>query len=303
MRMSDRQAMERKQPQISKKQFQKKLIDYLIITFAAFVYAVAVSLFLDPNSLAPGGVTGISIILNRVVDIDTGYLILLINIPILVLGIWKFGIKFILSTIYCIFMSSMFTNLLSPYGALTEDPILASIAGASLMAFALGTVFKRGGTTGGTDIIVKILRLRYPYLKTGFFFLAIDMIIVIFSGIVFRNVDKALYAMLVVFMTSFILDLVLYGRDGAKLIFIISDHADRITERLLDELEIGVTYVQGFGAYSGKEKNVIMCVIRKHLAHKAENIVKEEDSMAFMIVSSATEIYGVGYKSYFSEKL
>ena len=98
------------------------------------------------------------------------------------------------------------------------------------------------------------------------------------------------------------LDVVLYGRDGAKLIYIISDHSDSITKRILEELDIGVTHMQGTGAYSGKEKNVIMCAIRKQLAPKAEEIVKEEDPLAFMIVTSATEIFGEGYKSYFSEK-
>ena len=157
-------------------------------------------------------------------------------------------------------------------------------------------------TTGGTDIIIKVLRIKFPYLKTGSLFLLTDAVIVTASAFVFRNVDRALYAGLVVFITSFLLDVVLYGRDGAKLIYIISDHSDSITKRILEELDIGVTHMQGTGAYSGKEKNVIMCAIRKQLAPKAEEIVKEEDPLAFMIVTSATEIFGEGYKSYFSEK-
>lgn len=288
---------------MEKKTIRQRVWDYVVITIASAIYAVAVSLFLDPNSLAPGGVTGIAIIFNRLTGLETGTWMLVINIPILALGTWKFGFRFILSTMYCTGLTSLFTNMLTPVGALTNDPFLAAIVGGTLMAVGLGWVFKAGATSGGTDIIIKILRLKMPHLKTGALFLATDAMIVTASAVIFRNVDKALYAGLTVFITSVMLDLVLYGRDGAKLIYIISDHSETITKRLLEELDIGVTHVQGSGAYSGREKNVIMCAIKKQMSPKAEQIVKEEDPMAFMIVTSATEIYGEGYKSYFSEKL
>ncbi len=285
-----------------KKTLKQRIWDYVVITVAAFIYAASVSLFLDPNSLAPGGVTGISIILNRITGLETGTWLLLINIPIIALGAWKFGLKFILSTMYCTVLNSLFINILTPFGAVTSDPLLATLVGSSLMALALGWVFKSGSTTGGTDVIVKVLRLKFPHLKTGSLFLLIDATIVTASAFVFRDIDRALYAGVVVFITSFLLDIVLYGRDGAKLIYIISDESEKITKRLLEELDIGVTYVQGSGAYSGKDKNVIMCVVKKQLAPKTEDVVKQEDPLAFMIVTSATEIYGEGYKSYFSEK-
>ena len=255
---------------LDKKTPLQMLWDYVMITVASFVYAVSVSLFLDPNSLAPGGITGIAIILNRLFGIETGTWMLLINIPILLLGIWKFGLRFILSTIYCTAMTSLFTNLLTPVGAVTTDPLLASLTGSALMAVSMGWVFKAGSTTGGTDIIIKLLRLKFPYLKTGALFFLTDVVIVIASAFVFRNVDKALYAGIVVIITSVVLDVVLYGRDEAKLIYIISDHAEKIAGRLLEELDIGVTYVQGSGAYSGKEKSVIMCAMKKNISPKAE---------------------------------
>lgn len=144
---------------------------------------------------------------------------------------------------------------------------------------------------------------KVPVPQDGSIVFLTDVVIVIASAFVFRNVDKALYAGIVVIITSVVLDVVLYGRDEAKLIYIISDHAEKIAGRLLEELDIGVTYVQGSGAYSGKEKSVIMCAMKKNISPKAEEIVKEEDPLAFMIVTSATEIFGEGYKSYFSEKL
>ena len=288
---------------LEKKTIKQRVIDYLMITAASFIYAVAISLFLDPNSLAPGGVTGISIIMNRLTGLETGTWMLLINLPIIALGMWKFGFQFIISTMYCVAVASLFTNLLKPIGAVTADPLLAAVVGGALMAVGMGWVFKAGATTGGTDIIVKVLRLKIPHLKTSFLFLLTDAMIVTASAFVFKDIDKALYAGIVVFIASVLLDIVLYGRDGAKLIYIISDHSEKIAQRLLDELDLGVTYVHGIGAYSGKDKKVIMCVMRKPLAPKAEQVVKEEDPLAFMIVTSATEIYGEGYKSYFSEKI
>lgn len=282
---------------------RRRLLDYATITGAAFVYSAAVSLFLDPNSLAPGGVTGIAIILNRVLAVSTGTWIFLLNIPILLVGMWKFGWRFILSTIYCIGLTSVFTNLLASVEPVTRDPLLAALAGGSLMAVSLGFIFKAGATSGGTDIVVKLLRLGFPHLKTGFLFLVLDATVVAVSAFVFQNIDTALYAGVVVVIDSVLLDLVLYGRDGAKMMFIISDNYEKIAERMLEEMDIGVTYISGSGAYSGRDKKVIMCVMKKHQSPMAEEIVRQEDPDSFMIVTGATEIFGEGYKNIFSQKL
>lgn len=301
MKMSKEQLQEIREE--TQKNWKRRLKDYMVITIASAIYAIAVSLFLDPNSLAPGGVTGISIILNRLTGLETGTWMLLINVPILAIGMWKFGFRFLLSTVYCSAVTSLFINLLAPIGTVTTDLFLASVVGGALMAVGIGLVFKSGATTGGTDIIVKLLRLQFPHLKTGYLFFITDAVVVILSAFVFENIDVALYAGLVVVINSLLLDVVLYGRDGAKLYFIISDLPEKITARLLEEMDVGVTYVVGSGAYSGKDKRVIMCVIKKPLSPKAEQIVREEDPDAFMIVSSASEIFGEGYKSIYSERL
>ena len=181
--------------------------------------------------------------------------------------------------------------------------MLAALAGGSLMAGSLGLVFKAGATSGGTDIIIKLLRLRLPHLKTGLLFLLTDAVIVTASAFVFQDIDTALYAGLVVFVNSILLDMVLYGRDGAKMFFIISDCHEAIVRRLLEELDISATYISGQGAYTKADKNVILCVVKKHLSPKLEEIVKQEDPKAFTIITSATEIYGEGYKNIFSQKL
>ncbi len=286
------------------KSIKQKIKQFLMMTIGACIYAAAIGMFLDPNGLAPGGVTGISILLSRLIPVETGTLILLLNIPILLLGTWKFGFRFIISTIYCIVIISPMTNFFSArFGALTEDLFLTGLAGGALLAVGMGTVFRAKATTGGIDIIVKIIRTKIPHLKTNNLFLLMDAVVVCCSVLVFKDVDKALYACMTVIVTSLVMDIVLYGKDEAKLIHIISDKSEAITKRLLDDLEIGVTYVRGEGAYSGKEKKVIMCVVKKQISPKVEDIIKEEDPMAFMIVSSAMEIYGEGYKNLFSEKI
>lgn len=286
------------------KSVHKNIKNIIMMTVGACLYAAGIGMFLDPNGLAPGGVTGISILLSRLIPVETGTLILLLNIPILLLGTWKFGFRFIISTIYCIIIISPMTNFFTArFGALTKDLFLAGMAGGALLAVGMGMVFRAKATTGGIDIIVKIIRTKIPHLKTNSLFLLMDAVVVSCSVLVFKDIDKALYAGMTVIITSLVMDIVLYGKDEAKLIHIISDKSEKITKRLLDDLEIGVTYVRGEGAYSGKEKKVIMCVVKKQMSPKVEDIIKEEDPMAFMIVSSAMEIYGEGYKNLFSEKI
>ncbi len=281
----------------------QKIKKYVIITAAAFAYAVGVSLFTDPNNMAPGGVTGIAIILSRLFPVSTGTFIMLINIPILFFAVWKFGIALTVSTIYATALISFFTNVLSAYGAATDDTLLAALVGGSLTAISIGVIFRAGATTGGMDIIVKALRLQFPHLKTGKIFFIADALVVTLSGIVFRDLNAALYAAISAICTSVVMDIVLYGRDEAKLLYIISGRAEEIAGRLLSDLDIGVTYIKGQGAYSGDNKRVIMCVVKKPVSPRAEEIVKQEDPNSFMIITSATEVFGEGYKSYFSERM
>lgn len=299
----EKRAKKKKNKIFFKKSKTEWLKKYIIITIAAFVYAVGISLFIDPNNMAPGGLTGIAIILSRLVPASTGTLILLLNIPIFIFAIWKFGLELTVSTIYATALISIFTNILAPFQAATCDRLLASVAGGILSAVSIGVIFRAGATTGGMDIIVKALRLRLPHLKTGNIFFIADAVVVVLSGIVFRDMDAALYAAIAVGCSSITMDVVLYGRDEAKLLYIVSDETQRISTRILEELDIGMTLINGRGAYSGNEKQVIMCAMKKTVFPQVESIVRDEDSDSFMIVTSASEIFGEGYKSYFSERI
>ena len=167
----------------------------------------------------------------------------------------------------------------------------------------MGMVFTQGGTTGGSDIIVKLLRIRFRYLKTGIIFAITDTVIVACSALVFKNIENGLYAGISLAVQTIVFDLVLYGPDEAKSLLIISDEAKTVARRLMDELDVGVTYLNGIGAYSNSEKLVILCAMRKQLFPKARTIVKEVDPGAFMIVSSANEIFGEGFKDHFGEEI
>ena len=284
-----------------KKNLGYEIKNLLMIAAAALIYAVGISLFLDPNQLAPGGVTGIAVILNRLTNIETGTLYFLLNVPIVLLGIWKFGVRFIEKTFYAITMVSVFTNLLGNYGALTDDLLIAGAAGGVLIAVGIGLIFKAGATTGGTDILIKILRQKYRHLKTGFLFLVTDIIIVSISGLVFKNLNIVFYALMTVVISGKALDYVLYGGDEAKMMFIMTDEAKKISDRLMKELEVGVTYLHGEGGWTGNEKKVVFTMVPNRLGAEVQDIVKHEDPSAFMVVTSANEIYGEGYKNLFEE--
>lgn len=274
----------------------KLLKKYAFFILASLSYAIGISLFLDPNQLAPGGIVGISVILHQFTEISTGTLYFVLNVPILILGFRKFGSKVMMDTLFMVVLNSVFTNYFSGYNPVTEEYLLAAIAGSVLVGIGIGIVFRQGATTGGIDIIVKLLRVKFPHMSTGKIFMILDILVVTISGIMFGNFNLAMYAFIAVVFSSKVVDYVLYGDDEAKLFYIISNSPENITDRLLKEANVGVTYIQGSGGYSKTSYEVIMCVVRKRLSPKVEEIVKEEDEKAFMIVCRASEIFGEGYK-------
>ncbi len=276
---------------------------YGMIIVGALIYAVAISLFLDPNKLAPGGVSGLAIIINHYTSFSTGMTTLVINIPLMMLGIWKFGFKFFVSTIVATTLGSVFIDVLAPIGAVADDKILCAVIGGALIGISLGFIFKAGATTGGTDIIARLLKLKFPHVETGSLFMAVDSLVVAASAIAFRDIEVALYAAICVFITGKMFDLVLYGAQEAKLLIIISDKEEEIANRLLNDIDTGMTYLHGVGGYSEKNRKVIMCAIKKQMLPKVEDMIKEVDLNAFIIVTSANEIVGQGYRSPLEERI
>ena len=281
------------------------LLQLLFMTVGCVLYGAGISLFLNPNDLAPGGVSGISVMLSRFVPIDVGTLIIIMNIPLFIVAIIKFGREFTVMTLFGTVLSSIFTDLFTNLVTITftDDPLLAGIFGGGLMSLGLGLIFRSGGTTGGSDIIVRLLRRKYRHIKTGKVFLITDIVIVAASAIVFGNIETALYAAIALAVQSVVLDLVLYGGLGARLIFIVTTTPDQINRELIDRHDISTTLIKGQGGFSGNEKTVLMVVAKKHLFPKIRDTVGEIDPQSFMIASSASEIFGEGYMSIFANEL
>lgn len=293
---------------MKQKQVVKKIFRYVFITFTAALYAVGIALFLNPNNLTPGGISGIAIILKKMFPglPGVGMLILLINIPILAVGIKKFGIKFILSTMYSLIVSSVLIDILPivfNVNGVTDNKMLASVIGGATFGLGMGLMFRLDTTTGGLDIIVKIIKQKKPHLKTGQIYFLLDVVILAASAMAFKDVEVALYAAIAIYVSTVVMDRAIYGGDEATLVYIISEKRELIARRMMKEVNVGATMIQAKGAYSNETTEVIMCVMKKQTLVKVRNILKQTDSGAFMIVSSANEVFGQGFKDHFKTEI
>ena len=283
----------------------------LLLSVGCIIYAIGIGLFLDPNQLCPAGVSGLAIVINYWIEfffgstpLSTGAIIAIANVPIMILGVWKLGWRFFFSTIIATFASSGIIDLLQTFfDPLTNEPLLASVLGGAFMSLGMGMVFRAGATTGGTDVIVRVLRTKYKHIKTGQMFWFLDGAVIVLFALTVQRVDVFLYALITLAVQTFVLDAVLYGTDSAKLLYIVSDKQEEICRYLLEKLETGVTLIKGTGAYTGKDKQVVMCVVKKQMLPKVREFVCETDPKAFMIVTKATEIFGEGYKDHTAEEI
>lgn len=285
------------------------LKELIMIALACLSYSVGISLFLNPNKLAPGGVSGIAVIINHLTNgaVSTGVLIFLMNIPILIVAYLKLGKKLMLYTVYSLGLVALFTgiidNLTGGAAVISDDLLINAVAGAVLMAVGIGLNFRNSATTGGTDIIVKLLRQKYPHIKTNVIMLLTDIVVITASAVAFRDLRVAMYAGITVSLVSMLLDMVLYGGDKTGLVFIISDKYEIITKKLLEEVDCGVTLLDGVGAYKHVNKRIIMVALHKQAVPKVKTLIGEQDEDAFMIVTSASQVFGKRFKSHHEAEL
>ena len=237
--------------------------------------------------------------------IATGTWYLLLNIPLLLFGLFQFGLRFSIAGLYSTLMISIFANVIPVFLAdfPQVDLLAGTVAGGILCGLGLGIVFRQHTTTGGLDILVKYLRKRFPYIKTGMLFFIFDVIIILVYASVLGTINLIIYSCLVVYLSSKTMDTVLYGMDSAELIYIISNQSQEVARQLLYELGVGVTNLQAKGGFSAGDKQVILCAVKKRFTPEVEEIVKNIDQSAFLIISSASEIYGEGFKDFFIEKI
>ncbi len=286
---------------MKKIKFSKELIlDCAFLLAGTFLYALATHCFMAPHDIAPGGVTGVATMLNHLFNINIGFTVLVLNIPILLLA-WKFiGRNFCIKTLISILLFTIFTDYITPfipiYTGGEQARMLAALFGGILNGAGLGLVFSRGFTTGGTDVISSLIRLKLPFMSTGKMLFAVDLVVVSASVLVYGNIESAFFALISMFVTSKTIDSIVYGGDRGKMVMIISDKSEEIVKDILGTLGRGATFLKASGTYKKEDKNVILTAVRISQFFKLKKLVKSIDPMAFMIVSEASEIAGQGFK-------
>lgn len=272
-------------------------MDTLITIFGTFLFAAAVHIFTAPNQIAPGGVTGISTIINHVTGFPIGGVNIVLNIPIMVFGLLNLGKWFMLKTVISSISFTVFIDyVLVNVPVFKGDMILTAVFGGVLMGIGLGLVLSRGGSTGGMDIINKSIQRRVPHIKLGTLTLMVDLIVIAISVFAFGSISPALYATIALFISAQAIDTVLYGFYVCKLMYIVSEKAEDIAKEIIVKMNRGATILESRGAYTDEKKPTILCAVRQHEYFKVKKIIRTIDPHAFVMISSASEIDGSGFK-------
>lgn len=277
-----------------KEKWYKVLYSYILIGIGSLFLAIGLIYFLAPNTIAPGGVTGFAVVIETIINVPIYITNLVINIPLFILGFRILGKDTAIKTLFSTVVLSIFLKILPP-ATLTHDLLLSSIFGGLLGGIGLGLVFKFGGTTGGTDLAASILNNKFPALSLVGFMTAIDLFVVVFAGIVERQLEISLYSVIAMFVIMKIVDIVLEGISYEKGFFIISEKPEEISEGLMTELDRGVTLLKGKGMYSKENKDVLLCVVPRAQFTRVKEMIKDIDPYAFVMVTEMSEVLGEGF--------
>lgn len=275
------------------------VLDFIIIAIGAAIYALAFDIFLDPNSISPGGASGLAMVINRLVPVlPVGTLMLIINTPLFLMGLKVEGKGFLIKSLWGTVVSSVLIDLFANGYQYTEDPLMAALAGGVMSGAGLGLVFLRGATTGGSDIAAKLLTYKFPGLGVGRLMLAVDVCVVALGVIVFGRITYALYAGVVIFLTSNVIDGILDGTESARVAYIITKSVDAVVDAIDRELDRGATLLHGEGSYTHTPTNVILCAIKRRQIADLKKVVREVDPSSFVIIMDAHEVLGDGFRSH-----
>lgn len=276
---------------------RKQAVDYGYILVGTAIYALGVHLFTVPNQIAPGGVTGLATAIYALAKIPVGLFVSLFNIPLLLIGLKFLGRDFILKTLVSTVSFTLMTDLLfRSIPVYQGNKLLAALFGGAMIGAGMALAFIRNGSTGGTDITNRLIQRKFPYLPIGKIVLLSDCVIIAFATLVFREIETALYAIISMFVCAKVLDSIIYGLDVGKLVMIVSDHCDAIAKAVTEEIKRGATLLPAKGAYSGQERQVLLCALRNHEFYKIKRTVDRVDPKAFIIVTNAGEVLGEGFK-------
>jgi uncharacterized membrane-anchored protein YitT (DUF2179 family) len=287
------------------KEFEKtrrggRLRDYSLIAGGSLVAGLAYPLFLIPNSIAPGGLTGAAILLNYLFGLPVGAISLLMNLPLFVLCYRSMGREFALRSLAATIFFSLMIDLfkLQP---LTRDTLLGAVYGGVMLGLGLGLILRGGATTGGTDMAARMIHKRFPFLSVGVFLFALDCMVILAAGATIKA-ESALYALICIFVSARIMDLVLAGFGTDKACFVVSAQAGVIAARVLHEMDRGATLLDARGAYSGSSRGMVVSVVSRTEVARVKKIVREEDPRAFMFITDTHETLGEGFGSLNSDR-
>lgn len=277
--------------------WSKIIWNYFLMIAGALLFALGFNLFLRPAGIALGGLTGIALLINYLFPIvPIGSLTLLFNIPLFLLGMWKLGGTFVRNTIFTSILLSVLLDLLTSLPLLTIEPLLAAIYGGVFIGAGMGLAFLPNSSTGGVDIAIRVLRKKYPQLSIGQIMLLFDALVVLAAGLVYQNLNNALYAIITMYVASLVLDAILYGLNYAKAAFIITSHGNEVNAKIMEKLVRGTTLVPCTGGYSGCARSMILCAIKRGQIVALKEAVYAIDPNAFVILSEAHEVLGYGFQ-------
>ncbi|MBQ3151814.1 MAG: YitT family protein [Clostridia bacterium] len=274
------------------------LTDILFFIIGSVVYAAGINIFAVPNQIAESGVTGISIVINHLTGFPIGAANFLINIPLFVLA-WIFiSKKFVFRTLLVVAIMSAALDLTAPImPAYTGDRLLATIFAGVITGVGLAIIMCRGATSGGTDIVGKLLIKRWPGFSLGTGIIAANFITIVIAAIGFKSVESALYALIVIFLNGKVIDYILYGMGNGKMLMIVTDEPKEISSQIFEKLDRGVSVIPAKGGFTGEDKSVLLIAVRSGEVAKLTKIIKEIDPSAFTIITEAGEILGNGFRS------
>jgi len=271
------------------------LKNYALVIAGAFVLAFGIMEFLVPHKLAVGGLSGVATIIHSLTGLQMGLLVAVLNIPIFILGTISEGRQFLYKSLLGTLCLSLFLELLGNSGLPKYDYFLSSVYGGALSGTGIGLALLGGGTTGGVDILGKVLNTKFPRISIGFFILLIDVIILSCAMIIFRNLNIGLYSAVALFISIKIVDFFTEGINFTKTVCIITNKQQLITCKIHNEIRRGVTSWEGKGTYTGNDKTVLMCSLSKQEIPRLVKIINDADSHAFFITFDSREVYGKGF--------
>lgn len=284
---------------MKKDSLRAQVRSYVTITLASVLYALSFDWFYAPNAFTVGGFTGISQIINFFVPVlPVGVMIIVLNVPLFLFGLRRFGFAFLVKSIYTMALSSVLIDVIAALHTFSPmEPLLACLYGGVTLGIASGLLFREEATTGGSELGAWIVRSYAEHLSIGNACLAIDLTVILVYAAVFRSLDNALYGALALYITTKILDVVVYGGNTAKVAYVISDKYEEIMREMLAR-NMGVTLISGKGAYTGQERPLLFCAVRKKEMVSIKRYIKELDPDAFFILCDASEVLGEGFGEY-----